>query len=184
MFDVELGPVPELVPIVRHGDERGFFEEIYQKSRHGWDIAQINHSFSHKGTIRGLHWQVAPEDIFKYVKVISGTIEDVVVDLRQSSKTFGMWHSYLLSDNREEESALFVPAGFAHGFGVLSEKAHVVYCQDKKYSPEHARSLYYADPVLAIKWEVKNLVEDKVIISAQDKAAPTLSELNHADLFT
>jgi dTDP-4-dehydrorhamnose 3,5-epimerase len=188
-FDPAAGPIPELIANQIHCDERGAFQELYSRQRQDWPVAQVNHSYSHRGTIRGMHWQIPPQAICKYVTVLSGLIEDVVIDLRRSSQTFGQWHRYLLSDGHyghltgSVRHSLYVPAGFAHGFGVLSEHAHVVYLQDKPYCRDAERSCHHAD--LGISWAARFLKDAsrELLVSAKDQVAPLFKDLHDDDLF-
>jgi len=137
------------------GDERGFFMESYNKrvfnEATGSDIefVQDNHSRSSKGVLRGLHYQLEqPQG--KLVRVVSGEIFDVAVDVRRSSATFGKWVSAVLS--AENKHQIWVPAGFAHGFQVLSETAEVLYKATDFYAPEYERSILWNDADIGIEW--------------------------------
>tara|TARA_B100001057_G_scaffold491122_1_gene580721 strand:- start:805 stop:1353 length:549 start_codon:yes stop_codon:yes gene_type:complete len=139
------------------GDDRGFFMETF---RDGWfkenianvNFVQENHSKSVKGILRGLHYQIEnPQG--KLVRVIYGEVYDVVVDMRKSSPTFGRHVSVLLS--AENNSQLWAPAGFAHGFYVTSDFAEFVYKCTDYYSPEHERSVLWNDDYLGIKWPLE-----------------------------
>jgi dTDP-4-dehydrorhamnose 3,5-epimerase len=138
------------------GDERGFFFESYnQRAMADVGITQTfvqdNHSLSSRNVLRGLHYQVKhPQG--KLVRVAEGEILDVAVDLRKSSATFGQSEAVLLSG--ENHRMLWIPVGFAHGFRVLSEKAHVLYKATDFYAPEHERTLAWNDPQLQINWEL------------------------------
>lgn len=191
-FDSTVGPVPMAVKNRIYVDNRGTFQEMYSTARNALQVAQVNHSYSVQGTVRGLHWQVPPYDIAKYVTVVMGEIEDVVVDLRRASKTFGKWRSYELycggmdavNDLSSYHSrALLVPSGFAHGFVVKSANAHVVYMQDKTWCPEAERCLYYADPSVGIPWKTLLQGVGKFIVSQKDNQGRRLKELTDADLF-
>ena len=149
-----LGGVLLLEPRV-FGDARGFFYESYNRKTFaqatGLDVAfvQDNHSRSSKNVLRGLHYQLRqPQG--KLVRVTVGEIWDVAVDLRRSSKSFGRWTAATLSV--ESRRMLWVPAGFAHGFLVLSEQAEVQYKTTDYYAPEQERTLLWNDPALAIAW--------------------------------
>lgn len=137
-------------------DERGFFLESYNdKTFAGIGLnekfVQDNHSYSKRGVLRGLHYQVQkPQG--KLVRVVSGEVLDVLVDLRQNSPTFGAWHSLPLSG--ENRRLVWVPVGFAHGFYVLSEGAHVLYKTTEFYFPELERTVLWNDPDLQIDWEL------------------------------
>ncbi len=138
------------------GDERGFFFESYnQRAMADVGITQTfvqdNHSLSSRNVLRGLHYQVKhPQG--KLVRVAEGEILDVAVDLRRNSATFGKSEAVRLSG--ENHRMLWIPVGFAHGFRVLSEKAHVLYKATDFYAPEHERTLAWNDPQLQINWEL------------------------------
>jgi dTDP-4-dehydrorhamnose 3,5-epimerase len=137
------------------GDTRGFFYESYnrkafaQATGQDVDFVQDNHSRSAKNVLRGLHYQIRqPQG--KLVRVTAGAIWDVVVDLRRSSRSFGRWTGMKL--DAETPRMLWVPAGLAHGFLVVSEHAEVEYKTTDFYAPEHERTLQWNDPALAIGW--------------------------------
>ena len=137
-------------------DERGFFLESYSE-RVFADLGirerfvQDNHSYSKRGVLRGLHYQVQkPQG--KLVRVVSGEVLDVFVDLRRKSPTFGSWHAVRLSG--ENRRLAWIPVGFAHGFEVLSEGAHVLYKSTEIYAPELERTILWNDPDLKINWEL------------------------------
>jgi dTDP-4-dehydrorhamnose 3,5-epimerase len=137
------------------GDARGFFYESYNRKifaqATGLDVefVQDNHSRSSKNVLRGLHYQVRQAQ-GKLVRVTAGEIWDVAVDLRRGSPRFGRWAGMRL--DAESKRMLWVPAGFAHGFLVLSEHAEVQYKTTDYYAPEHERTLLWNDPALAIDW--------------------------------
>jgi dTDP-4-dehydrorhamnose 3,5-epimerase len=149
------------------GDERGFFFESYnQQIMAEVGIAerfvQDNHSCSSRNVLRGLHYQLKrPQG--KLVRVAEGEILDVAVDMRRSSPTFGGWEAVRLSG--DNKWMLWIPTGFAHGFLVLSEKAHVLYKATDFYSPEHERTLAWNDPQLKINWEL----DGEPIVSMKDQ---------------
>lgn len=160
------------------GDKRGFFLESYNKrkfSEAGIDIdfVQDNHSGSSRGTLRGLHYQINPGQD-KLVRVTSGEVFDVIVDIRKNSPTFGKWESFILSS--ENRKMLFVPRGFAHGFCVMSESADFLYKCSEFYSPEDERGILWSDPELAIPWP-----SDSPILSEKDREYPCLR--NAVDFF-
>lgn len=155
------------------GDERGYF---YESFRQQWFVdaginvkfVQDNQSSSQKNVLRGLHYQIQrPQG--KLVRVISGEVFDVAVDLRKSSPTFGKSVSVNLSD--ANKLMLWIPAGFAHGFSVVSEHAELYYKCTEYYAPEHDRSLLWSDPALGIQWPLR---ESDAILSAKDMAAKKL----------
>lgn len=162
------------------GDARGFFFESYNRrdfaASTGVDpeFVQDNHSRSSRGVLRGLHYQVQrPQG--KLVRVLSGRIWDVAVDLRRSSSRFGQWVAMDLSaDNRRQA---WIPAGFAHGFLTLSEQAEVLYKTTDYWFAEHERSLLWNDPRLGIEWPLQQAAP---VLAAKDAAAPLLAD---ADCF-
>jgi dTDP-4-dehydrorhamnose 3,5-epimerase len=149
------------------GDERGFFFESYNQrimAEAGIveNFVQDNHSCSSRNVLRGLHYQLRrPQG--KLVRVVEGEILDVAVDMRRSSPTFGGWEAVRLSG--DNKWMLWIPTGFAHGFLVLSEKAHVLYKATDFYSPEHERTLAWNDPQLKINWEL----DGEPIVSMKDQ---------------
>jgi dTDP-4-dehydrorhamnose 3,5-epimerase len=164
-----------LIEPVIAADERGAFFEAYQQDRYAAmgiavDFVQDNHSRSRGGTIRGLHYQVAPGQA-KLVRVARGAIVDVVVDIRPRSSTFGEWEAFELDDRLNRQ--LYVPIGFAHGFCVTSDVADVVYKVSSNYSPDTERGIAWNDPAVNIRWPV-----DEPILSGRDRSNPTLSEVS------
>lgn len=154
-------------------DDRGFFFESYnertfiEKSGITTHFVQDNHSRSTQNVLRGLHYQIQqPQG--KLVRVIVGSVFDVAVDLRKSSPTFGQWVGTLLS--AENKRQLWVPAGFAHGFGVVSDVAEVLYKTTDYYAPQHERCVLWNDPDLAIAWPLTA----EPIVSTKDKAGQPL----------
>jgi len=137
------------------GDSRGFFFESFnqndfnQATGQNVQFVQDNHSRSAKGVLRGLHYQIKqPQG--KLVRIVSGAVFDVAVDLRASSSTFGKWVGYILSS--ENRKMLWIPPGFAHGFYVVSHTAELVYKCTDYYAPEYERSLLWDDQKLNISW--------------------------------
>lgn len=177
--------IPEVICIEPRvfGDDRGFFMETWRNSwleelgiRH--EFVQDNHSKSSRGTLRGLHYQIKqPQG--KLVRVVSGEVFDVAVDMRENSPTFGRWVGEFLSS--ENKKMLWVPPGFAHGFLVTSETAEFVYKCTSYYAPEYDRSLLWNDPQIGIEWPIEP--NSKVLLSEKDeraalfKNADTFSEL-------
>ena len=154
-------------------DSRGFFMETYKKSEFiaaGLDVAfvQENHSRSLQGTLRGLHLQRPPRAQGKLVRVLQGEILDVAVDIRPDSPTFRQWESVALS--AENRRSLYIPAGYAHGFCVLSPEAEVVYKTTDEYAPEFEWGVRWDDPALAIPWPIAS-----PILSARDSKWPPLT---------
>jgi dTDP-4-dehydrorhamnose 3,5-epimerase len=156
------------------GDERGFFLESYnQRTMADAGIreafVQDNHSCSSRSVLRGLHYQVKqPQG--KLVRVVEGEILDVAVDMRRSSASFGRWEAVRLSG--ENHRMLWIPVGFAHGFVVLSEKAHVLYKATDFYAPAHERTLAWNDSQVKINWEI----EGEPIVSAKDQRSLAFSD--------
>jgi dTDP-4-dehydrorhamnose 3,5-epimerase len=161
------------------GDERGFFYESFNartwRELTGMDVqfVQHNHSRSAGGVLRGLHYQIRqPQG--KLVRVISGEVYDVAVDIRRGSSTFGQWYGTLLSaDNKRQ---MWVPPGFAHGFCVTSDVAEFLYLTTDYWAPEHERCIVWDDPDLAISWPLTT----EPIVSPKDCAGNRFKE---ADLF-
>jgi dTDP-4-dehydrorhamnose 3,5-epimerase len=157
-------------------DSRGYFFESYNKRKleeHNlkYDFVQDNESLSNYGTIRGLHYQLAPHAQTKLVRVITGKIYDVAVDIRKDSPTYGQWVGTELSE--ENKHQLLVPKGFAHGFSVLSGKAIVFYKCDSFYNPESERGINFRDKFLDIDWKIN---DKDAIISPKDKILPEMKE--------
>lgn len=155
------------------GDDRGWFMETFNAARfreHGLpeEFVQDNHSFSTRGVVRGLHYQLEqPQG--KVVRCTRGKILDVAVDIRRNSPHFGKWTAAELT--AENHHMLWVPPGFAHGFSVLSDDAEVLYKCTTLWHPASDRSLLWNDPELAIDWRVET-----PSISPKDAAAPTLAK--------
>jgi dTDP-4-dehydrorhamnose 3,5-epimerase len=150
------------------GDARGFFFESYNARNFEAatgarpDFVQDNHSRFGRGVLRGLHYQVRqPQG--KLVRVAAGEVFDVAVDIRKSSPTFGKWYGHVLS--AENKLQLWIPAGFAHGFVVLSESADFLYKTTDYWAPEHERCIAWNDPDLAIDWPLAGLTP---LVSAKD----------------
>lgn len=177
---VERLALPGLMSLtpVRHGDERGFFSEVYNRDALAEigilaDFVQDNHSFSaHKGVIRGLHFQSPPFEQAKMVRVTRGEVLDIVVDIRNGSPTFGQHVAVRLS--AENWKQLWVPAGFAHGLCTLTENVEVVYKVTGFYSREHDLGLAYDDGDLAIEWPVE---PGSAVLSERDRHHPRLRDL-------
>ena len=154
-------------------DGRGYFMETYRES---WmdslqdfsgNFVQDNQSFSHSGTIRGLHFQEGEHAQAKLVRVLQGTILDVVVDIRKDSPTYGQHIAVILS--AENKQQLWIPKGFAHGFSVLSETAEISYKCDAYYNKEAESGIYPLDADLAIDWQIP---KDKQLLSDKDLELP------------
>jgi dTDP-4-dehydrorhamnose 3,5-epimerase len=160
-------------------DQRGFFMETYNQSRYveagvNKVFVQDNLSYSLKGTVRGLHFQIKNPQA-KLVHVITGEIFDVAVDIRPGSATFGQWTGIHLSDKNRRQ--LYIPEGFAHGFCVLSDAARFSYKCSDFYAPEDEGGIIWSDPDIGISWPLEN-----PIISEKDKQYPKLSDLKHEQL--
>lgn len=149
------------------GDARGFFLESYNERTMAEAgipdrFVQDNHSYSSRNVVRGLHYQVRQVQ-GKLVRAVVGEILDVIVDLRGSSRTFGQWSAVSLSD--ENKHMLWIPPGFAHGFRVVSEGAHVLYKATDYYEPDAERTLAWNDPELKIDWRL----DGEPIVSSKDQ---------------
>jgi len=151
-----------LIELERKGDERGFFARAFcvnEFADHGLATAfvQINNSLSaHRGTLRGMHYQLPPHQETKLVRCIRGALTDVIIDLREESATFGQHFQVELSaDNRH---MLYVPKGFAHGFMTLEDDTEALYLVDAFYAPEAERGIRWNDPRFAIAWPMEPVV--------------------------
>lgn len=168
-----------LIEPMVHGDNRGFFmesfnQEMFIKKGIDFNFIQDNQSLSSEpGVIRGLHYQLNPKAQTKIIRVLTGAIYDVIVDVRKSSPTFGKWVGIILSEHNHRQ--LLVPKGFAHGFCTLVPNTQVLYKVDEYYSPENDRGILWNDPVLGIDWPTT-----KPILSDKDQHHPLLkdAELN------
>jgi dTDP-4-dehydrorhamnose 3,5-epimerase len=153
-------------------DQRGFFFESYNKQLFHdngilTEFIQDNQSFSVYGVIRGLHYQKEPFAQAKLVRVLEGSILDVVLDIRANSPTFGKTYSIVLSSDNKKQ--IFVPKGFAHGFSVLSETAVISYKCDQFYNKQSEAGIRFNDPGLNIDWQIP---VDKILISEKDEQLP------------
>lgn len=168
----------KIMSLKKHEDSRGFLSEVYTKrafEAEGDEIEfmQDNHSFSaKKGTVRGLHFQTPPVAQHKLVRVVRGSVFDVVVDLRRSSFSYGQHVSVVLSAPAWNQ--VLVPIGFAHGFMTLEEDTEVIYKVSDYYSPDHDKGLLWNDPALGIQWPVP---AKEALLSERDRAHPRLAEL-------
>ena len=175
VLETDIADVKLLKP-VRHVDSRGFFSEVFKESglrKHGIDIhfVQDNHSLSaSKGVVRGLHFQIAPFAQAKLLRVTTGSIFDVAVDIRWGSPSFGRHVAAVLS--AADWNQMFIPEGFAHGYCTLEPNTEVLYKVSAYYSPEHDRGLLWNDPALGIAWPVS---ADHQLMSAKDRTHPVLS---------
>ncbi|PMG31176.1 dTDP-4-dehydrorhamnose 3,5-epimerase [Shewanella sp. 10N.286.52.C2] len=167
VIDTRIPEVKIIEPNV-FGDERGFFMETWNQKQFEelvtgkpTQFVQDNHSKSKKGTLRGLHYQTENTQ-GKLVRVVSGEVFDVAVDIRKGSSTFGQWvGEYLSADNRRQ---LWVPEGFAHGFYVTSDEAEFVYKCTDYYTPQAEHCIIWSDPDLRIKWPII----DRLLVSEKD----------------
>ncbi len=180
VLDTQLDDVKIVEPAV-FGDDRGFFMETwsraaFEQSGLPFDFVQDNHSRSAQGVLRGLHYQIKhPQG--KLVRVTSGEVFDVAVDLRRSSKQFGQWVGVHLSATNKRQ--LWVPPGFAHGFYVLSEFADFQYKCTDIYAPDYERSLLWNDPDVGVEWPL--LPEGEPQLAAKDLGGTAFSELDVFD---
>lgn len=159
-------------------DERGFFVESYNEDEFYdlglyYNFVQDNHSKSKKGVLRGLHFQRQFPQA-KLVRVTKGMVFDVAVDLREGSPTFGQYQSVILSDQNKQ--MFMIPAGFAHGFLVLSDEAEFQYKCDEFYHPEDEEGIIWNDPTINIMWPTAVIPEEEIILSEKDKKWRTLYE--------
>lgn len=162
----------------KFGDERGYFMETYNAvDFHAAGICaefvQDNQSKSHRGVLRGLHFQKNYPQA-KLVRVVSGKVFDVAVDLRDGSRTYGKWVGVVLSS--DEGNQFFIPKGFAHGFMVLSEEAEFCYKCDDFYHPEDEGGIPWNDPLVGIEWPISG----EIILSEKDKKYSSLSLLKYS----
>lgn len=158
-------------------DERGYFMESFNKDRFNTGIGasinfvQDNQSFSSRGVIRALHYQIGEHAQSKLVRVLSGTVLDVAVDIRKGSPTFGEHVAINLS--AENKKQLFIPRGFAHGFVAISETAEFFYKCDNYYNKDSEGGIIYNDPTINIDWRVP---ADEILVSEKDIILPTLDK--------
>ena len=175
-----LGGVVIVEPPV-FGDDRGFLSESYNRKAFAevtgfdGDFVQDNHSRSVRGVVRGMHYQLPPDEQGKLVRCVGGEVFDVAVDIRSSSPKFGEWAGAVLSEGNHRQ--LWVPAGFAHGFMAMSDVADVLYKTTAYYAAGAERSIRWDDPAIGIEWPDVGV---KAILSKRDLAAPTL---DHAETF-
>ena len=162
-------------------DERRYFMESFnentlqKETETATHFVQDNQSFSSKGVLRGLHYQVGEHAQAKLIRVLSGEVLDIAVDIRPNSKTYGKHVSIVLSG--ENQKQLFIPKGFAHGFLVLSKTATFFYKCDNFYNKESEGGIIYNDPTLNIDW---GFLEKELLISEKDKVQPTLDKAKKA----
>lgn len=166
-------PDVKIISPVKHGDERGFFSETYNKKTFAdagihLDFVQDNHSFSAvPGTLRGLHYQSPPFAQDKLVRVVRGRILDVAVDLRRASPTFGKWVAAEISADKWNQ--ILVPVGFAHAVCTLEPDTEMIYKVSNFYSAAHDLGIRWDDPTLAIPWPFP---KEQLVLSEKDKKQP------------
>lgn len=164
-----------LIEPVVHGDHRGFFMESYNEKMMNslglnYKFIQDNQSLSTEpGVLRGLHYQLNPKAQSKLLRVLSGAVYDVILDIRRSSPTYGQWVGVILSEYNKRQ--ILVPKGFAHGFCTLVPNTQVLYKVDEYYSPAHDRGILWNDPALGIDWPVS-----EPLLSDKDKFHPTFDD--------
>lgn len=173
IFDLELEGIKLIYPDI-YGDDRGFFLETYSRSKYvelgiSTHFLQDNLSFSKQGTIRGMHFQSSPGQT-KLIQVLQGEILDVVVDLREDSKTFKQWMGVTLEETKKAQ--LLIPHYFAHGFCVISKTALVKYKVSSEYNPETEKGFAFDDPEIGINWP-----ENNPHLSQRDQKAPKFAEV-------
>lgn len=169
---------PKLINPIIHDDNRGYFFEAFKEDWFSQNVENVNfvqdnQSYSKEiGTIRGLHYQSEPFKQGKLVRVLSGAIFDVAIDIRKNSKTFGKWIGVELSAQNKKQ--LWIPKGFAHGFCTISADTEILYKVTAPYSNEHDYGIAFDDKELAINWpiDIKN-----AIVSDKDKAQPRFASL-------
>jgi dTDP-4-dehydrorhamnose 3,5-epimerase len=166
------------IELEKRGDDRGFFARTFCVNEFGAlgldaKIVQINNSLSRiQGTLRGLHYQLAPKAETKIVRCIRGALFDVILDLRQESPTFGQWFGAELT--AENRTMMYVPKGFAHGFITLEPDTEAFYLATEFYGPDRERCVRWNDPKFGIKWPA-----EPVVISDKDKNTPDFSPATH-----
>jgi dTDP-4-dehydrorhamnose 3,5-epimerase len=171
----------------RHGDDRGWFAEVFQARDYRaaglpGEFVQDNQSSSLQGVLRGLHYQVGQQQ-GKLVRVLSGHIWDVALDLRRASPTFGRWEGFHLQPvNAEGEmELLWIPEGFAHGFLVLSPSTEVLYKTTEFYEPASERCILWNDPALGIAWPLEGI---EPVVSAKDRLGKLFAEAELPGVYT
>lgn len=166
------------------GDHRGFFTESYsqadfQEAGITQNFVQDNHSLSvEAGVLRGLHFQKGTAAQTKLIRVVTGAVLDVIVDIRKGSPTYGEWEGYILSESNQRQ--LLVPKGFAHGFMTLTSNVNFLYKCDNYYDAEADAGIAFDDPDLAIDWPI---AKEKAILSEKDQHHPTLKAFEEQNPF-
>ncbi|MCP9313057.1 dTDP-4-dehydrorhamnose 3,5-epimerase [Liquorilactobacillus satsumensis] len=169
----------KLVETAVFGDHRGFFTETYTENKFkeagiDYNFIQDNQSLSAEpGVLRGMHYQKAPYAQTKLLRVLTGVIYDVLVDLRKGSPTYAQWEGYLLSQFNQRQ--LLVPQGFAHGFVTLTPNVNVAYKVDGYYAPQADAGIAFDDPDLGIAWPMP---KERLILSDKDKKHPYLRDVD------
>jgi dTDP-4-dehydrorhamnose 3,5-epimerase len=169
-------------PVVLH-DTRGYFFESYNRKTAEAEgittaFVQDNEARSVYGVVRGLHYQLLPYAQTKFIRAISGSILDVVLDIRKGSPTYGRHFSIELSAQNKKQ--LFIPPGFAHGYAVLTQTAEVLYKCDAYYNKQSEGGIYFADPAIAIDWRIP---ESDRIISEKDQQYPSFAQCQNNFIF-
>lgn len=180
-FEFQKTELPEVwyVELRVFADQRGSFAEMYKQTDFAaagvaWPLLQINHAHSVRYVVRALHYQNEPHAQGKLVFCPAGKIFDVAVDIRQGSPTYGKWVGKTLTG--EQHNALYIPPGFAHGFGVLSESAEVIYgVFGALYAPESEAGIIWNDPAIGIAWPIP-----QPILTERDAKYPSLSQANNS----
>jgi dTDP-4-dehydrorhamnose 3,5-epimerase len=173
----------EITPEI-HGDSRGlFFEWLTDRgftgfAGHSFDVRQANCSVSAAGVLRGLHFAQLPPSQAKYVTCVSGSVFDVVVDIRLGSPTFGRWDSLVLNDS--DRRTIYISEGLAHGFLALQDNSTVMYLCSAEYDPQREHTICATDPALAIEWPLVDGAAPS--LSDRDAAAPNLDEVRESGL--
>jgi dTDP-4-dehydrorhamnose 3,5-epimerase len=179
-FRFEPTEIPDVVLVhaTRHSDARGFFSETYKASAFheaGLDVVfvQLNVARSAPRVLRGLHYQLHPKAQGKLVQVLRGSVYDVAVDLRREAPTYGKWVARTL--DADQGTLLWIPAGFAHGYAVLSDDgADLAYSVTEEYAPDLDRGIRWDDPEIGVEWPLPD-----PILSEKDRALPSLHEADH-----
>ena len=179
--------IPDVIIIepTVHGDDRGYFMETFRQDKleeflgYKVNFCQDNESKSSKGVLRGLHYQLHPAAQTKLVRVISGSVLDVAVDIRKGSPTFGQHVAVELTESNKRQ--LFVPRGFAHGFVVLEDDTTFAYKVDNYYSPENDRGMAFDDPTIGIDWGLDTTL---LKLSDKDTKQPLMIDAEHFDYKT
>jgi dTDP-4-dehydrorhamnose 3,5-epimerase len=182
-MQVEQLAIPEVLLLTpeRYGDERGWLSEIYSRRAMAaaglpGEFVQDNQAFSpRRGTMRGIHLQVAPHPAAKLVRAIRGAVFDVAVDVRAGSPTFGRWAGAKLT--ADSGAMLYVPRGFGHAYCTLTDDTEILYKLDGYHDPDCERGLLWNDPAIGIVWPI---ADGEMTINARDRAFPTLSAFTPA----